>query len=409
MEVWEFDANGEDILQDPRCRAVFSWDWGDLKRMQWCPVPTPADHLRSDPSKIPLGLLAGIWSDGYIRVLDLSLSIDNTDPIQYTHISSAAFESRPPDTVCTSLTWLSSQNLAASCANGFAAIWDLAAILTPYVTPTQQPKSSTTGSRPWFYRCLHFSYIYGLISGYPSRPHMLFSTSIDGHIRVIDARSPSTDTAAALRTRVQLPPLAWSDHSQALLSSDEGGALKLNPLRRFFSATVFARCSGIATDMATSVLHPFVLASCADGTVWACNPVRRVGGKNRGPDAKGGAWVLCWFEHTWRRGIATGNEDDEDAMEVDGQEHERSQVLRQPLIRIVDGFKAVKTGVGPSPGDSDGKKKKAAPVSNVVTIHEERTAISKVSWNPNLRFGTWAAAGTVSGLVRIENLAVDAK
>jgi len=409
MEVWEFDANGEDALQDPRCRAIFSWDWGDLKRMQWCPVPTPPDRLRSDSGKILLGLLAGIWSDGYIRVLDLSLSGGGIDSIQYTHISDAAFESRPPDTLCTSLSWLSSQNLAASCANGFAAIWDLATILTPHATTTQQPKSSTTGSRPWFYHCLHFSYIFGLTSGYPSRPHMLFSTSIDGHIRITDARSPTTDTAAALRTRVQLPPLAWSDHSQALLSTDEGGALKLNPLRRFFSATAFARCSGLVTDIATSVLHPFVLASCADGTVWACNPVRRVGGKGRGPDAKGGAWVVCWFEHTWRRGTVAGNEDDEDAMEVDGQEHARSQVLQQPLVRIVDGFKAVKTGVGPSTGDSDGKKKKATPPSSVVTIHEERTAISKVSWNPNLRFGTWAAAGTASGLVRIENLAVDGK
>lgn len=427
MEIWVLDAKTDDDLQDPHCRAIFSWDWGDLRCMQWCPVPIgPDSDYNSD--HIRLGLLAGIWTDGYIRVLDLSIGREN-DSTQHTHIIHAAFENRPPDTLCTHLCWLSSRNLAASCANGFVCVWDLATILTspqPTTITTQDASESSSNStsppnsRPWFYHPLHTSYIYTLTSGYPSRPHMLFTTSIDGHTRVTDLRHPTADTATTSRTRVTLPPILWSDHTQSLISTDENFALKLNPLRRFYSGTSFARTEGLVTCLAGGVGQPGVLAGCADGRVWSGNPARRSGGRSRGDG--GGAWRGCWFEHTWRRGVSTpaasGRPDggaDGDAMGVDDdgsaggtqEEKERDERLREPLVRIVDGFKIERANTGNASMEKG--KKKAVLGGNTITIHEEKTAVTKVAWNPNLRFGTWAAAGMVSGLVRIENLAVDAE
>ena len=40
------------------------------------------------------------------------------------------------------------------------------------------------------------------------------------------------------------------------------------------------------------------------------------------------------------------------------------------------------------------------------TVFETEEAISQVVWNPNLRCGGWVAAGTGSGLVRVQDLAV---
>lgn len=422
MEFWELTANNEDDLQNLQCSAVLSWDWGDMRCMQWCPVPRRADS-DYDGDCIHLGLLAGIWTDGYIRVLDLAISKQNNST-QYMHITEAAFESKPPDTLCTNLCWLSSQNLAASCANGFVCVWDLAAILSPSPStsqPPQAPSSHATANsnpRPWFYHPLHTSYIYALTSGYPSRPQMIFTTSIDGHTRVTDLRHPTVDTATTSRTRVTLPPILWSDHTQSLVSTDESFLLKLNPLRRFYSGSAFGRCEGLVTCLSGGVCQPAVLAGCTDGRVWCVNPVRRIGGRSRGDGA--GTWRGCWFEHTWRRGIpgpeisaAMERGTDGDAMDVDQdgnagatqEKNDREEKLRDPLVRIVDGFKLERASTGNAPMEKG--KKKAVLGGNTITIHEEKTAITKVAWNPNLRFGTWAAAGMASGLVRIENLAVD--
>jgi len=403
----------------PHIRASIVWDWGDLKRMQWCPVPARNSPPDPEEQEVHLGLMAGIWADGFVRVLDLSLSKSYDRKQESIYITHAAFESRPPDTTCTNLTWLSSSSLAASCANGFVAIWDLSSILSSRLK--SPPRPAPSNPRPWFYHCLHQSHILNITSAYPSRPHIIFTTSIDGHTRLTDIRNPIQDFALAQRQRVSLPPLSWYDHAQSIVSTDENFLLKMNPLRRFYSSTSFARCGALITGIASSPVHPIILAGCADGRVWGVNPLKR-------PKAgKGEAWQICWFGHEWRRGLslsdsrihqqeqpsavgdasAGGGEGarDPDAMDLDmdasAEAKTMEEILRDPLCRIVDGYKMVKAGAGSSEERAKGRN----GASNTITVHEELTAITKVSWNPNLRFGTWAAAATASGIVRIEDMA----
>jgi transcription factor C subunit 6 len=105
---------------------------------------------------------------------------------------------------------------------------------------------------------------------------------------------------------------------------------------------------------------------------------------------------------------------DPDAMDVDvdvdvdtsskaSEEKTMEEILREHLCRIVDGYKMVKAGAGSNEERAKGRNS----ASTTITIHEQLTAITKVAWNPNLRYGTWAAAATASGIVRVEDMAVD--
>jgi len=43
----------------------------------------------------------------------------------------------------------------------------------------------------------------------------------------------------------------------------------------------------------------------------------------------------------------------------------------------------------------------------VSTIHEARTAVTAIGWNPNIQVGGWAAAGCADGMVVVEDLCWD--
>lgn len=54
----------------PELRLVICTEWGDVKQLKWCPMPR---IFRDEDSrgKVSLGLLAGIWTDGHVRILDV--------------------------------------------------------------------------------------------------------------------------------------------------------------------------------------------------------------------------------------------------------------------------------------------------------------------------------------------------
>ena len=77
--------------------------------------------------------------------------------------------------------------------------------------------------------------------------------------------------------------------------------------------------------------------------------------------------------------------------------------LSQPMVRITEGYKPTQPGIAYS---TTSKKKPENETSTLITIFEEQSSISALAWNPNLRFGTWAAAGMNSGLLRVEDIGV---
>lgn len=82
IQIWEFllQNNPTDhgtLEKSPRkppaLHLVICTEWGEIKQLKWCQMPRTfrSDYYATD--KIPLGLLAGVWSDGLVRVFDVQL------------------------------------------------------------------------------------------------------------------------------------------------------------------------------------------------------------------------------------------------------------------------------------------------------------------------------------------------
>ena len=75
IQVWTFTrsaAPDNTVHLNPELHTVICTEWGHARQLKWCPMPR---DIRTDESetKVYLGLLAGVWSDGYVRVLDIYL------------------------------------------------------------------------------------------------------------------------------------------------------------------------------------------------------------------------------------------------------------------------------------------------------------------------------------------------
>ncbi|KAI9831579.1 MAG: hypothetical protein M1819_004811 [Sarea resinae] len=366
IQIWRFSSlpNGKpsmDPEQSPKLQMVICTDWGGVKQFRWCPTLRETRETEQE-GFINLGLLAGVWADGRVRVLDVRCPIDPAAAPHYLHVTNVAFEARPPDAICTCVDWISSSDLAVGCANGFVAIWSFVAHLT------SRPSKPAFSPVPWYYEPHHETYILSIASSAPSRPHLIMTSSMDGYIRLSSLRAPAADTVLSTRCRLGTTTLAWSDHMQALLAAEESNTIRSYALRRFFSSASVARQNALVLSLATAATHPMFLAGGADGSVLASNPIRKV------LNPKSTQYQQYWFKHEWtRHGDKGGN----------------------GISRFLEGFKLESAVL-----------LKSQEGSAYATIFEEETGVSAVAWNPNLRCGSWAAAGMGSGLVRVEDLAV---
>lgn len=380
IQIWKFTGTSQGSIDPdvaPALKYVICTEWGDVKALKWCPAPyNPSSTL----TKRSLGLLAGIWGDGGLRVIDL---MDQPEPLttDYIRLKKAAFESHPPDTLFTGLSWLSATRIAAGCANGCVAVFDLS-------------KCSATGStRPVIYSSIASGYILSIASCYPSHPNLLLTTSTDGYPRLTDLSQPDpstlTGTVQAPRSRSTQDIAVWNDFCQNALVMDDNFALKGLPLRRFFTTISLGRARSVGTALATSLCHPFVLIGTAHGEVTGSNPMRRIIQPKIMP------LLQTWFAHEWRRPTEA---------EVAGNETGTHTIGPHGLSRFMEGYKVEqgqRTYREGSMQNSDDKEHGL----HFHTVHEEETAVSSLAWNPNKEFGSWAVAGLADGLVRVEDLA----
>ncbi len=377
IQIWAFRASTApgregwmDLSQSPELRYVICTDWGLVKQFSWCPVPRNFRNA-ADDGAVDLGLLGGVWGDGIVRVLDVQCAGRWGAQTVYRHYERACFESIPPETVCTCIHWLSGFDIGSGCANGFVALWNISEI--PSSTPSQSISDTAPRHpypRPWFYQLIHTTYIISLRTAYPSLPHFLITSSMDGYLRLTDLRAPDVDYVYSLRSRIGADSILWCDPIQCVLANEENNFVKAFPVRRFFTSVSVARLSSPVSSLASGTAHPMVLAGCSDGSVIAVNPIRRI------INSKVQQYQQTWFHHDWtRRG--------------------------EGCSRISEGFKVESANLTKTK-DGEGKAREGGMQA---TIYEEPTRISQVAWNPNLEYGGWAAAGMGSGLIRIEDLA----
>ncbi|KAI8937336.1 hypothetical protein NX059_006542 [Plenodomus lindquistii] len=416
VQIWAFEMTGddeEDTPRQPRLEQVICTDWGAPKQLRWNPIQaTNNSESSNEEGNEHIGFLAGIWSDGHVRILDVKrpLPEDQEDGPAYVHYASTAFDVSIPDTVPSCLHWLSASSLAVATAAGTVAIWNLT-----------RPGTFTKNAKPWFYRQLADTYIVTMSSGWPSQPHLLSISVADGFARLLDLRSPTADTTASIRGRTLCISQAWHEQTQTFVMPDEHYILKHNAIRRYYHNLYSMRLESSITRVATSPVHPTLLVAGAEGNVEASVPIGRITNYKVIP------WQQKWFMHEWRRPVdelVVKVPDTEDAEMPDAEAEETPntpasegsrtastapkkiprEILSQPLVRITEGYKAVQPGIQ----HSVMSKKPNNPETNKgITIYEANSAVTALAWNPNLKYGTWAVAGMADGLMRVEDIGVE--
>lgn len=393
IQIWSFPSSERSFRETsidphhpPRLRMVICTEWGDPKHLRWCPMPREFRENDHQEGNSPIGLLAGVWSDGHVRVLDIHLEhADTTQETTYIKCTTAAFTAKPPSTLCTSVTWLSPTELAVGCANGYLAIWSI------YPPPSSNPQSpqpppppslsTSHHPSPLLYTPLHPSYILSLSTAYPLAPHLLATSSASGHLRLTSLRAPTTDYVLSPRMRHAPPQIHFSEPCHAFLTADDNDSVKAWPLRRFFSPVNVARIPGTGICLAPGNFHPSVLVGCADGSACAINPMRKM------LYPKTMAWQLPVWKHEFRR--ATGKERES------GEEGGK--------VRFTEGFKMKEANMAQGTRGGTGKAVEGVVVA---TVWEEEGQVRSVSWGRSVEVGAWVAVGMGSGLVRVEDLAI---
>ena len=429
IQIWSFEAtkDGElDSSKHPKLVLVVCADWGAPKQLRWCPVgATDKTQNSDDEQERNIGMLASIWSDGRVRVLDLYAPTQkpDIDSPTYLYISRAAFEVSLPQTIPSCLHWLSGTTIAVASAAGTVGIWSLTRPNT--LAP---PNATNHNPRPWSYQQLADTYILTISSAWPSNPQYLSITTADGFARLFDIRNPKADQAASIRGRTLCLTQAWHEHTQSFVMPDEHYILRHTPLRRYYHNLYSMRIENSITRVATSPVHPGVLVGGTDGDVQTTNPLGRIVNYKNMP------WQQRWFVHEWRgpmermlvkpmegasvRMLEDGLiEHPRNTSEAIGQDNSASDpisepkkvpqdILSKPLVRITEGYKAIQQGITLGAAS---KKKVHSEIGRSISIFEKQSAITALAWNPNLKYGTWAVAGMGSGLLRVEDVGISGK
>ncbi|KAI4745023.1 hypothetical protein E4T50_04658 [Aureobasidium sp. EXF-12298] len=413
IQIWEFRVTLQgriDTVFAPFLRKVICSEWGDVKTFKWCPMPRKSSP--EQPSeRMNLGILAGIWADGALRVLDVFVQGKDAEETEYELVKSAAFTAQPPNTICTCLTWLSSTSIIAGCANGCIGVWNIPSSLQTASAKVQRGSNA----EPVIFTPISPTYILNVTTCYPSRPNIMISSSMSGHIQMTDLTemtSKATMTPAATvrasRSRVGRSVLVWHEFAQVILTVDDNFTLIAFPIRRFFRQISFTRYKSSVACLAYSPVHPFVMAGCVGGEAISNNPLRRAY-ENKVP-----IWNQTWFTHEWRQSgtaepAAIGASDSDQVMagtSVEPEDHVTSTESRagsapQEISRVLEGFKCKEIKLF-NTEDAFTHRENGAVYS---TVYDLKTSIKSMSWNPNLHVGGWIAAGIANGLVRVEDVA----
>jgi len=372
-------------------------------------------------------------------------SVIATDP-RAVKYDVAPFESKPTDAMCTCVDWLSPTDIAVGCSNGYVAIWKIfpseAATKPPTLSPvstgldsdisTSRQRDLTTGSvgpYPYFYTFLHSTYILAICSAYPTHPHLITTSSVTGYLRLTDIRSPKSDYVVSQRSHWTPNNISYCAALSSFVTYEDGGLLKLYPIRRFWTSVGFAKGDSEALCVAVGRLHPTVLVGFADGTLLAINPFRRFINTRVKAMLQQKVWKHEWArqqldttsqqsrEETIEHGQASSPNVSAEEPYSRGQNGQASvpsgQQNEQPcpnrISRIIEGYKIEALTLAPikvSRSTKDIKDTENGLHALWSTIYDAETGIRQVVWNPSEGWGGWAASGMGSGLVRIENLAV---
>lgn len=320
----------------------------------------------------------------------------------------------------TCLTWVNINRLCLGHTDGSISLWSI------------YPQQLLTR------RAAHISQILDIASGFPSHPYHIATVPVGGCPTLTDLNLPSAET-----TYVPLPSctnfqpnlLDWNDHLQGYFGLHPSPAphntvVGFTHVRHFVQSRTLMTAPSPPMCVAGGRTHPFALVGCADGSLWAFNPLR-VLIKERGDELH----KLKVLQHEFRpppeSPSAAVPQDIRGAARIlQGFRPEFNSNPRPELLKELDKRRAAgRQGKKPkgkshrkkAPGQEEVNPKKGEHGLKVqeeeelaretdrpkVFVHEARTRITVAAWNPNVEYGWWAAAAMGSGLVKVMDLGLD--
>lgn len=338
----------------------------------------------------------------------------------------------------TCLTWVNTNRICLGHSDGSISLWSV------YPRCTLMRRS------------VHNSHILDIASGFPSHPYHIATSPVSGSPTLTDLNLPSAETTSIpLPNLLNFQPnlLDWNDHLQGYFHIHPSPAPHHNVIgwthvRYFVASRLLMTTPSPPMCVASGRTHPFTLVGCADGSLWAMNPLR-VLVKDRADDLH----KLKIMQHEFRPAHKLKSP----AIEAASAPGTQQPVLRG-AVRILQGFKPEvnsnphaelareqekprtksrrkkssksnnrrksknttaaaaaapgEAAAGEEESEDDGPTRaevlalaKALDRSKAV-IHEARTRVTVAAWNPNVEYGWWAAAAMGSGLVKVMDLGI---
>lgn len=318
-------------------------------------------------------------------------------------------------------TWVNINRIAIGHTDGTIALWSI----HPCQILLRHP--------------VHLSPIMDIASAYPSHPFTVVTIPMGGLMTLTDLNRPNQEMSYNPNLSVCIQPnlLAWCEILRGYVmiwpSAFAGNsAIAFEHMKVFAQGRYIMTLDSQPTCLSVGKSHPCVLVGTTDGSLWAVNIMKKAY-SHREASSK-----LRLFRHEYRAANPVANQDADQAEEtprgkcriLHGYLPERNTHPKATRpAQSKGGAKSSKK----SKGKGKGKKKKAegsedeeddlsdamgefnaepegegpGVTAQPIVVHDAQTRITQVTWNPNVRFGWWAAAAMGSGLVRVMDLGID--
>lgn len=363
IQIWRFKVKPEGLIDDtvlPRLVLVLCLPFTAVHTAQWCDVPCP------EPSG-SLGLLAIVPADGVLRVVDV---VSKHNETEFRLLQDTKFRMPTHDNLCTCVSWLSPTCIAAGYSDGTVRVWDLDMVAA----------NAAAEHRPSVMIHANNTYVASIVAARSASTDVLVIAGLDGRIKHISLRNGKAKTTAVKvqKNFMTIPSLAYHEFLDRILSFDDDNTIQSYTVSTIsHSAKAIAKAGALITTIASSPCHPCIFVGTANGDVLAMNPLQE------GLRSRQGPLQQMWFKHEWRRPT------DEEMHDIVA-DTEQQKPGRSGLSRILEGYKA-----------------EQVPISRTTpfVLAGEKTSITAIAWNPNIRCGGWAAVGMAHGLLRIEDIA----
>ncbi|KAL9936715.1 hypothetical protein V8E36_004783 [Tilletia maclaganii] len=386
-------APSEDTQQLPDSRVALDMlihhEYGTAFALEWC--PNGHDYRSKGPSQPGqparrLGLLAGVFHDGTVRVFAVPHPDDvrlqsGQGPNDICRIKlDAALTLDLYGAVPSCLTWAGGEMLAAGCHNGHVAVWRTGDAL----------RSGAETAFPFHFAPVDDGYIssiswslipYQTADGTympdpPYLPHVLFTTAAVGSAALLDLHDPGMEWSGdLLRERSPMYSASWAPQIERWFVEFGDNSLRcVNHRYGFYGMSKrIGLARGRITSMSASSSQPFLAYGSADGSVRLINGLRAI---VRDRKVKPGLPVIKAFR----------------------LDHDRATGKLRMLENFMPEFARQLNDDGSvKAGGRSRSTQNAEPVAFHPSIN-----FRAVAWNPNAGRAHILASGTGIGLVRID-------